>query len=83
MRTTLTLDDDVSAAIEGLRRERDHTLKEEVNRLIRLGLLHDRGDEPPGSGERFRVKPFNTGKPLIDLDDVTHALEVAEGPERP
>jgi hypothetical protein len=83
MRTTLTLDDDVAVALERLRRERDHSLKEEVNRLIRLGLLHDRADEPGGSGERFRVQPFDTGKLLIDVSDVTHALEVAEGPERP
>ncbi len=82
MRTTLTLDDDVAAALERLRRERDHSLKEEVNRLIRLGLLHDREGEPPAGGARYRVKPFATGEPLIDVEDVTHALEVAEGPER-
>jgi hypothetical protein len=83
MRTTLTFDDDVAIAIERLRRERNHSLKQEVNRLIRLGLLHDGEDKPAGSGERFRVKPFDTGRLLIDVSDVTHALEVAEGPERP
>jgi hypothetical protein len=83
MRTTLTLDDDVAIAIERLRRERSHSLKQEVNRLIRLGLMHDREGEPPAGGVRYRVKPFATGAPLIDVDDVTHALEVAEGPGRP
>jgi hypothetical protein len=82
MRTTLTFDDDVAVAIERLRRERNHSLKEEVNRLIRLGLLHDRENEPRAGGARYRVRPFATGELLIDVDDVTHALEVAEGPER-
>ncbi len=80
MRTTLTLDDDVAIAIERLRRARSHSLKQEVNRLIRLGLMHDRDDEPAASKARFRVRPFAVGELLIDVDDVAHALEVAEGP---
>jgi hypothetical protein len=38
MRTTLTLDDDVAAAIERLRRIRDARLKDIVNEALRKGL---------------------------------------------
>lgn len=80
MRTTLTLDDDVAAAIEHRRRERDHTLKQEVNELIRVGLMH--ADQPRAVTPRFRVEPLPVGKLLIDVDDVSAALDVAEGPWR-
>lgn len=80
MRTTLTLDDDVAAAVERRRRAHDHSLKREVNDLIRLGLMH--ADEPAAEQPRFRVKPFDAGGLLIDIDDVSAALDMAEGPWR-
>jgi hypothetical protein len=81
MRTTLTLDDDVAAAVERRRRELNHTLKQEVNDLIRLGLAHEEeaiGTERPV----FRVQPLDVGELLIDIDDVSAALDIAEGPWR-
>lgn len=78
MRTTLTLDDDVAAAIEHRRRELKHTLKEKVNDLIRAGLAHIDEERPPAPP--FRVKPLNIGKPLVDnFDDVSAVLAMAEG----
>jgi hypothetical protein len=82
-RTTLSLEPDVAAQIERRRREYRRSLKEEINRLIRLGLLHDDEDARRPSAERFRVEPFDVGELLVDVDDVTAALEVAEGAERP
>ena len=38
MRTTLTLDDDVAAALERLRRARDASLRDIVNDALRRGL---------------------------------------------
>lgn len=38
MRTTLTLDDDVAAALERLRRSREESLKVLVNEALRRGL---------------------------------------------
>jgi ribbon-helix-helix CopG family protein len=35
MRTTLTIDDDVAAQLERLRRERDVTLKDIINEALR------------------------------------------------
>lgn len=40
MRTTLTLDDDVAAKIERLRKTRDQSLKDLVNDALREGLKH-------------------------------------------
>jgi hypothetical protein len=81
MRTTLTLDDDVAAAIERRRRELDHTLKQEVNELLRAGLAQaEREAGEATEVQRFRVEPFETGGLLIDITDVSAALEAAEGP---
>jgi len=38
MRTTLTLDDDVTVQLERLRRARDASLKDLVNEALRRGL---------------------------------------------
>jgi hypothetical protein len=83
MRTTLTLDPDVAAQLEQRRRERAGSFKEEVNRLLRLGLLNDRAADVGAASRRYRVEPLATGELLVDVDDVTAALELAEGPEQP
>lgn len=78
MRTTLTLDPDVAAQLERRRREGRDSFKAEVNRLLRLGLEQDtsvRGRISPAS---FHVQPFHVGELLVDVDDVTAALELAE-----
>jgi hypothetical protein len=77
MRTTLTLDDDVAAAIETLRRERGMTLRQAVNEALRLGLAEL---SRPRSRGRFRTKVRRLGACRIsDLDDVAEALALAEG----
>ena len=80
MRTTLTLDDDVAAAVERRRRELDHTLKQEINDLLRAGLDRMEANEQSAQITPFRVEPFDTGGLLIDITDVSAALEAAEGP---
>jgi len=78
MRTTLTLDDDVAAALERRRRELNHSLKQEVNDLIRAGLVHVEQERPKAA--RFRVEPLDIGKPLVDnFDDISAVLAIAEG----
>jgi plasmid stability protein len=73
MRTTLTLEDDVAAAIEQRRREHRHSLKREVNELLRVGLEHV--DEPRPISE-FRVEPLDVGGLLIDIDDMGALQEI-------
>jgi hypothetical protein len=80
MRTTLTLDEDVAAAIELRRQKLRHSLKQEVNDLLRAGLTHVEQEQP--EIPRFRVEPLPVGKLLIPIDDVQAALDIAEGPWR-
>jgi hypothetical protein len=79
VRTTLTLDPDVAAELERRRRQHNRSLKEEVNHLLRLGLLHA-DDERRAGASSFRTQPASVGRLLIgDLDDVADALQRAEG----
>lgn len=80
MRTTLTLDDDVAAAVERRRTESKHSLKQEINDLLRAGLTHVEQEQP--QTPRFRVEPLPVGELLIPIDDVQAALDTAEGPWR-
>ncbi len=57
MRTTLTLDDDVTALLEKENRRAGEPLKQTVNRLLRAGLTLAANPPKP---KRFVVKPFDT-----------------------
>ena len=78
MRTTLTLDPDVAAALNRLRDSRKGAFKELVNRALREGLKSV-------EGKQKRRKPFRTptvdlGPPLIEtLDNVEEVLSLLEG----
>lgn len=78
MRTTLTLDDDVAALLERVRKQRGLGLKEAVNEGLREGLR--RLASPPGPREPFRTGAADLGRSLVgDLDDVAGVLAAAEG----
>ena len=75
MRTTLTLDDDVAAAIERLRRARDASLKDIVNEALRRGLsdLTTR----PSQRELFKTKSVALGRVrLASIDNISESLAV-------
>lgn len=74
MRTTLTLADDVAAAVERLRRERSLGLSEAVNELVRAGLVMQDKPSPP-----FRQKSHDLGRG-VDFDDIADTLETLDGP---
>jgi hypothetical protein len=78
MRTTLTLDPDVTALLEQVREARDGSLKEVVNEGLRHGLKQM--VEPTRPAEPFRTGAVSLGRCLItDVDNVAEALAVAEG----
>lgn len=79
MRTTLTLDKDVAAALERLRKARRASLKKIANEALRQGL--ERMAAPPARPRRpFRTRTFSLGGCLIgNVDNVAEALAVAEG----
>ncbi len=72
MRTTVTLADDVAAAVERLRRERGLGLSEALNELVRSGLR-----QRPAR-KRFRQRTQSLGL-QVDVTDVADAIELLEG----
>lgn len=79
MRTTLTLDKDVAAALERLRRARKASLKQVVNEALRQGLAC-MAIPPPVPRKPFRTDKLSVGRCLVDnMDNVTEVLAVAEG----
>jgi hypothetical protein len=79
MRTTLTLDEDVAAALERLRKKTRMSLKEAVNEAMRRGLaqMARSGGAPR---EPYRTPSVSLGRCLVSsIDDVAEALAVAEG----
>lgn len=77
MRTTLTLDPDVSVELEALRRRQGLSLKDAVNAAMRRGLLAmAEGDLPRPT---FATRSVDLGPPHLPLDDITEALAAAEG----
>jgi hypothetical protein len=74
MRTTVTLADDVAAAVEQLRRERSIGVSDAVNELVRAGLTKQDGPRAP-----FRQTSHDLGRG-IDFDNIADTLETLDGP---
>jgi Ribbon-helix-helix protein, copG family len=72
MSTTVTLADDVAAAIEKLRRERSIGTSEAINELVRAGLSAEHGKT------LFRQKTHDLGRG-IDFTNVADAIETLDG----
>lgn len=76
MRTTLTIDDDVAARLERLKRERNASFKDIVNEVLRRGLD---SDAQPKTRKPFCLKTFDMGEALVPLDNVAEAIALIEG----
>ena len=72
MRTTLSLDDDVAAAVKEVRRTQGIGLSEAVNHLVRRGML---ASDPPSSYEH---RPVDLGL-KIDVANIADVLELLDG----
>ena len=78
MRTTLTLDDDVTKLLEAAQKKRDGSFKSIVNQALRLGLLQL--DEPARQERRSYTLAVSLGEcRLPNVDDLSTVLAVAEG----
>lgn len=73
MRTTVSLADDVAAAVQRLRKERSIGLSEAVNELIRAGLTKRQ------VANRFRQQTYDMGEG-IDYSNIGDAIETLDGP---
>jgi hypothetical protein len=81
VRTTITMEEDVAAAIDRMRRAEARSLRDVINELLRLGLsLKER---PMEDGPRFQTGVGDTGRPLLpNVDNVADVLDLIE-PEWP
>ena len=75
MRTTLTLDDDVTALVNKEVRKSGEPFKHVVNRLLRMGLA----TTAQPVRKPFVVKPMKLGLP--PFEKVEELLEYLEGPD--
>lgn len=75
MRTTVTLERDVAAAVDQLRRREGIGLSEALNRLVRAALVE------PSKREPFRQRTVSAGRFLVDVSNVHDAIEAVEGPD--
>ena len=81
MRTTLTIDDDIAAVFERLRRARDASLKDLVKEALRRGLKDM--EARPKRGKPFRTQSVALGRIRIGgIDNISEALAIAEGEAR-
>ncbi len=76
MRTTLTIDDDVAAGIERLRKSCGISLEELVNEALRRGIRDL--DEPARKRAPFRTRSVSLGRVHLIIDNVAEALARAE-----
>jgi hypothetical protein len=76
MRTTVTLDPDVAAAVSHLQAERGVGVSAAINALVRRGLA---SEHPP---RRFVQRTSSMGVPAIPLDDIAGVLDALEGDAR-
>lgn len=72
MRTTVTFDKDVGAAVEQLQRQEGLGVSEAVNRLIRAGLLQS------GKRRATFVQKTSAMKARIDVTNVAEVLDYLE-----
>jgi hypothetical protein len=78
MRTTLTIDDDVAAALERIRKTRKLSFKALVNDALRQGLKEM--SRPPRKIKPYKTKPVSLGRCLVgSFDDISEALAISEG----
>lgn len=73
MRTTVSLADDVAAAVQRLRKERSIGLSEAVNELIRAGLTKRQ------VANRFQQQTYDMGEG-IGYSNIGDAIETLDGP---
>jgi hypothetical protein len=76
MRTTVTLDPDVAAAVSHLQSERGVGVSAAINDLVRRGLAAER------PRRRFVQETSAMGPAALELDDIAGVLDVLEGDTR-
>jgi hypothetical protein len=78
MRTTLTIEDDVAALLERVRKKRKLSQKAVVNEALRSGLKIM--TTPARLAKPYETRTVSLGRCFAgDLDDISEVLAAAEG----
>lgn len=77
MRTTLTLDEDVTAKLRAEERRTGLPFKQVVNNTLRAGL---NSQSRSASAPRFKIKARAWGSAGFNYDNVWEIIEQLEGP---
>jgi hypothetical protein len=78
MRTTLTIDEDIAAILENMRRTKKTSLKSLVNEALRQGLKEM--TTPPRKVGFYRSRSVSLGRCMVGgLDDISEEFAIAEG----
>jgi hypothetical protein len=77
MRTTLTIDDDVAAVLERLRKSRHANLKQLINEALRRGLKEMTGRSKPREAVQTRSVALGRVR-IASIDNISEALAAAE-----
>jgi hypothetical protein len=78
MRMILTLDEDVAAILERLRKRRDVSLEQLVSEALRRGLKEMTAPAKPR--EEFRTRSVDLGRLRIPgIDNIGEVLDAVEG----
>ena len=78
MRTTLTIDDDIAASLERLRRSQRLSLKQLINEALRRGL-DDMGKRRKRR-EAVQTRAVTLGRMRVaSIDNIAEVLAVVEG----
>jgi hypothetical protein len=78
MRTTLSIDDDVAALLERIRKSKDVSFKALINEALRQGLKEI--NQPSKPTETYQTKSVSLGRCLVGtLDDISEAIALTEG----
>lgn len=80
MRTTLTLDSDVTAQLRAMISQRHQPLKVVVNEALRSGLSTMKAEQQ--SRPRFETPVLDLGRPLVNLDCTSEVLAMLEELDR-
>ena len=76
MRTTLTLDPDVAAAIRRLRKARKETLRKLINEALRRALKQISAPKPR---QPFRTESVDLGELRVSgIDNIAEVLQITE-----
>jgi len=79
MRTTITLEPDVSAKIKRMQKRSGAKPKQLLNQVLRAGL--EAMNKPEKTRKSFKIVPVDVGELLIPgVHSLAELLEIAEGP---